>query len=96
MIKIYLIKTQHCPKCVNLQLHWENFKNLHKDLEFKEIVFGENPKDDAFVRYHNIQTAPCIIIDNGEVKGLYFNVLSLSSLEHCLETFTKGKEDGQI
>lgn len=87
-MKIYLIKTQHCPKCVNLMPYWEDFKKQHKDIDFKEIVFGIDPDDDKFCIENNIQTAPSIVIDNGEVKGLY-NVYTQKDLETAYDTYTK-------
>lgn len=92
-MKITLIKTEHCPKCKNLEPYWEEFKKEHPEIEFKVILFGANPEEDKFVIENNIQTAPSIVIDNGEVKGLYSNVFSKSGLEFAYETFTKGKDD---
>jgi glutaredoxin len=92
-MKITLIKTEHCPKCKSLEPGWNEFQQEHPEIEFKVILFGSNPEDDKFVIENNIQTAPSIVIDNGEVKGLYSNVFSKSGLEYAYETFTKGKND---
>lgn len=89
-MKIYLITTEHCPKCKVLYPLWEEFKTEHTDIEFKEIVFGLNAEDDKFCYENRIQSAPAIVIDNGEVKGLYY-VYSKKDLETAYETYTKRK-----
>ena len=89
-MKIYLITTEHRPKCKALYPFYEEFMAEHTDIEFKEIVFGLNAEDDDFVRKNNIQSAPAIIIDNGEVKGLYY-VYSKKDLESAFETYIREK-----
>ena len=44
MIKVIEIKTPNCSRCKQFEPEYQRIKSMYPDIEFSELVFGQNPE----------------------------------------------------
>lgn len=63
MIKVIEIKTPNCARCKQFEPEYQKIKSTYTDIEYSELVFGQDPKAMEYANQFAIRSAPTFIIE---------------------------------
>lgn len=88
MIKVIEIKTPNCTRCKQFEPEYQRIKTVYPNIEYSELVFGQNTEAMEYAKTYGIKAAPTFIVINIDEQGNEFSqAVKPENLEESIKLY---------